>query len=157
MRARFASSFSRNGMSEAATDTSWFGDTSMNSTRSGCTIVNSPPMRAETRSTVKWPLGVDGGVRLRDRVLLLLEGGEVDDLVGDAALLHAPVRGLDEAELVHARVRGERGDEADVRAFRRLDRAHPAVVRRVHVAHLEPGALAREAARAERRETAACA
>ncbi len=27
--ARFASSFSRNGMSEAATDTSCFGDTSM--------------------------------------------------------------------------------------------------------------------------------
>ena len=34
----------------------------------------------------------------------------------------------------------------------RLDRAHPAVVRRVHVADLEPGALARETARPEGRE-----
>ena len=29
MSARFASSFSRNGISDAATDTSWFGDTSI--------------------------------------------------------------------------------------------------------------------------------
>ena len=64
------------------------------------------------------------------------------------------VRRLDEAEVVHPRVGRERRDEADVRAFRRLDRAHAPVVRRVHVAHLEAGALAREAARAERREPA---
>src|SRR5947207_620255 len=48
MRARLASSFSRNGISDAATDTSWFGDTSMNSTLSGVTMVNSPPMRDES-------------------------------------------------------------------------------------------------------------
>ena len=60
MRARFASSFSRNGMSDAATDTSWFGDTSMNSTCSGRTMVNSPPMRAEMRSAVKCPLASSG-------------------------------------------------------------------------------------------------
>src|SRR5262245_40745310 len=99
-------------------------------------------------------LGVDDRVRLRDRVLLLLEGGEVDDLLGDAAVLHAPVGGLDEAEVVHPRVGGERRDQADVRAFRRLDRAHPSVVGRVHVAHLEAGALARETARAEGGEAA---
>ena len=38
--------------------------------------------------------------------------------------------------------------------FRRLDRAYAPVVRRVHVAHLEAGALAGETARPERRETA---
>ena len=36
-----------------ATETSWFGDTSMQSTCSGRTMVNSPPMRDETRSFVK--------------------------------------------------------------------------------------------------------
>jgi len=36
----------------------------------------------------------------------------------------------------------------------RLDRADAAVVRRVHVAHFETGALARQAARPERREAA---
>ena len=52
------------------------------------------------------------------------------------------------------RVRGERADQPDVRAFRRLDRAHAAVVRRVDVAHLDRRALAGQAARAERRQAA---
>jgi len=37
-----------------------------------------------------------------------------------------------------------------LRFSRRLDRADPAIVRRVHVAHLEAGALAGQAARAQR-------
>ena len=47
----------------------------------------------------------------------------------------------------------ERADQADVRAFRRLNRADAAVVRRVHVAHFEAGALARQTAWPEGRET----
>ena len=43
-------------------------------------------------------------------------------------------------------VDGQRGDEADVGAFRRFDRADSAVVRNVHVAHFEAGALAVQAA-----------
>ena len=70
------------------------------------------------------------------------------------ALGHLAVRRLDEAELVDAGEGRERRDEADVRTFRRLDRADAAVVRRVDVAHLEAGALAREAAGPERREAA---
>jgi hypothetical protein len=50
--------------------------------------------------------------------------------------------------------RSQRRDQADVGAFRRLDRADPAVVRNVHVAHLEAGALAVQAARAQGREPA---
>ena len=62
------------------------------------------------------------------------------------------VRRLDEAELVDAGVGRQRRDEADVRTFRRLDRADTAVVRAVDVAHLEAGALAGETARPEGRE-----
>ena len=47
---------------------------------------------------------------------------------------------------------GERVDQADVRAFRRLDRAHPAIMGRVHVAHLEARAFPRQTARPQRRE-----
>ena len=68
------------------------------------------------------------------------------------AALDDAVRRLDEAELGHGRHRGERADQADVRALRRLDRAHAPVVGRVDVAHLDRRALAREAAGAERRE-----
>ena len=64
----------------------------------------------------------------------------------------AAVRRLDEAVLVDAGERRERRDEADVRTFRRLDRADAAVVRRVNVADLEARALAREAAGPERAE-----
>ena len=99
-------------------------------------------------------LVVDLRARLGDRVLRLLGGVEVDDLVGHLAVDDLPVRRLDEAELGDRRERGERADQADVRAFRRLDRAHAAVVGRVHVAHLDRRALARQAAGAERREPA---
>ena len=95
---------------------------------------------------------VDGGVRLGDVVPLLLERRVELDLVGDRAVLDLAVRRLDEAELVDARVGRQRRDEADVRTFRRLDRADAAVVRRVHVAHLEAGALAGQTTGPERRE-----
>ena len=54
--ARLASSFSRNGISAAATETSCFGDTSMAVTSSGFTRRKSPCLRTETSSSVKAPL-----------------------------------------------------------------------------------------------------
>ena len=55
MRARLASSFSRNGTIAAATETSCLGDTSMKCSSSGGTILYSPPFRADTRSCTKRP------------------------------------------------------------------------------------------------------
>ena len=93
-------------------------------------------------------------VRLGDHELLLLVGGQELDLVGHLAADDLAVRRLDEAEAVDLRVDAQAGDEADVRSFRRLDRADAAVVRGMHVADLEAGALAAEAAGAEGREAA---
>ena len=53
--ARFASSFSRNGTSEAATETSCFGETSMKSILSRVGRMKLPAWRALTRSVVKRP------------------------------------------------------------------------------------------------------
>ena len=53
--ARLASSFSRNGMSEAATETSCFGETSIRSTASDGLSMNSPDFRVETSSFTKRP------------------------------------------------------------------------------------------------------
>ena len=64
------------------------------------------------------------------------------------------VRGLDEAELVDAGIHAQGRDQTDVRAFRRLDRAQAAVVRVVHVADLEAGAVTGKTAGAEGAETA---
>ena len=88
-----------------------------------------------------------------DLVLRVATGVGDDHVVDDAAVLHLAVGRLDEAELVDPRVAGERRDQADVRTFRRLNRADASVVRRMDVAHFEPGALARQAAGPERRET----
>src|SRR4029078_1414192 len=70
------------------------------------------------------------------------------------ALLHHAVRRGDEAVLGDLRVARQRAHQADVRALRGLDRAHAAVVGRVHVAHLDRRALAGEAAGAEGAQTA---
>ena len=78
------------------------------------------------------------------------DGDEVEHL----AVLDAAVGRLDEAVLVDAREARERADEADVRAFRRLDGADASVVGGMDVAHLEAGALARQTARPKRREAA---
>ena len=87
-------------------------------------------------------------------MLLLLVGGQVDDLVGDPAVDHLAVGGLDEAVLVDPGVGGQGADEADVRAFGRLDGAHPPVVGAVHVSDLEAGPLTGQAAGPEGRQAA---
>jgi hypothetical protein len=53
--ARLASSFSKNGINAAATDTSCFGETSMSSISSGRAITKSPPRRQEMRSEANRP------------------------------------------------------------------------------------------------------
>ena len=95
---------------------------------------------------------IDGGVGLSDRVAPLLHRRQIDHLVGDAAVLDLAIRRFDEAVFVHPRIGRERIDETDIRPFRRLDRTDAAVMGRVHVAHFEAGALAREPAGAQRRE-----
>ncbi len=109
---------------------------------------------AEHQRVGEAAVGAEHRVGLRDREPFFLRGRQPADLVGDAALLDHAVRRLDEAEIVDPRERREARDQADVRAFRRLDRAHPAVLRVVHVADFEAGALPGEAARTERREPA---
>ena len=95
-------------------------------------------------------------IRLRDDEIVLLVRREVAHILRHAVMLlvHATIRRLHKSKTVHARIVGERADETDVRTFRRLDRAHAAIVRVVNVAHLKARALTREAAGAECREAA---
>ena len=155
--ARLASSCSRNGIIAVATDQICSGETSTRSTSFGADRDVLAGLRAaeDLGALQAARLGVDRRVRLRDHALLLLRRVEVHDLVGDDAVADDAVGRRHEAVLGDLRVGGQRADQADVRALRRLDRAHAAVVGRVHVAHLDRRALAREAAGAERREAAA--
>ena len=114
----------------------------------------SPPLRADQHLLGELALRVDDGVGLRDDEPVLLVGGQVGDLVGDPAVVDPAVRGLDEAEGVDPAVGRERADQADVRAFRGLDRAHAAVVAGVDVTDLHARAVAGQTARAQRRQAA---
>src|SRR6185312_14201419 len=96
---------------------------------------------------------IERRICLRDDRTFLTVGVEPRDFSGNLLVLHHEVRCLDEAEIVHASKRRERRDESDVRTFRRLDRAHAAVLRVVHVAHFEACALACQTTRSERRKT----
>src|SRR5699024_10379495 len=81
------------------------------------------------------------GVRLGDDVTVLVIGGQVLDVVGDHTVDDLPVRRLHETERVDPGIGGQRADQADVRPFRRLDRAHAAVVGGVHLTHFHPGTV----------------
>ncbi len=94
---------------------------------------------------------VELAVRLRDHVLAFLDRRQVVDVVGDLMVDHLAIRRFEEAEFVRPRVQRKRIDQTDVRAFRRLDRADAAVVRRMHVTHLEARTLAGQAAGTQRR------
>ena len=85
---------------------------------------------------------LDGGVGRGDVGLGLLVGPQPDDFVGQLALVHLAVGRDEEAVLVDAGVNRQARNQADVRAFRRLDRADAAVVRNMHVADFEAGPLA---------------
>ena len=84
--------------------------------------------------------------------LVLLVGPQPDNVVGEFALRNLAVWGDEESIRINARIDRQTRDEADVCAFRSLDRTDASVVRNVHVANFEASPLAIESARAERRE-----
>ena len=107
-------------------------------------------MTADDQIAHKLAGRVDRRIGLGDRIFLLLHRRQIGDLLRHLALAHLAIGRLDEPVFVDAREGRERVDEPDVRAFRRLDRADAAIMRRMHVTHLEARPLAREAARPQR-------
>ena len=118
--------------------------------RTGYFVFAATPNRDEFIG--KLALAVDRGIRLRDAVATFFHRRHIEDLFGYLTLFDLAVRRLDEAILIDARERRQAVDQSDIRAFRRLNRANPAVVRRVHVAHFEAGTFARQTTWSKRRE-----
>ncbi len=98
-------------------------------------------------------VGVELRVRLSNVVAVFLGCGQVIDLVGYLAVYDLTVRGLDEAEGVDAGEGCQRTDQTNVRAFRGLNRAHTAVVRRVNVTDFHARTVAAQATRTKRGKT----
>ena len=98
------------------------------------------------------PVFIQRLVGLGHDVIVLHIGGHVNHLVGHHVvnLIHLAERSLDKAVLVDSGEGGQIRNQADVGAFRRLDRAHAAVVAVVYVTDLEPGPVSGKAAGAQR-------
>ena len=88
---------------------------------------------------------------LSNHILRFINGRQVLNVVSHHTVNHLAVRRLQKAVFVGARVGRERIDQANVRAFRGLDRANPAIVGRMHITDLEAGPLTGQTARAEGR------
>ena len=111
---------------------------------------------AGNTGTDKTSLAVQLLVGLRYNELILHIGGHIDHFIGNNAsgLVHLAVRRFNKAVLIDLGERGQIGNQADVRTFRRLDGAHAAVMGIVYVADLEACAVTGQAAGAESRQTA---
>ena len=94
---------------------------------------------------------IEGLVRLRDSVHILHICRHINDFVryDTGAALYLTVRSLDKSILVDTRKRSEIRDKTDVRTFRRLDRAHTAVMGIVNIADFKSRTVTGKSARAE--------
>ena len=83
IRARFASSCSRNGISAVATETTCLGLTSMYSIWSGRASGNVSRKRLGTRSATKWPCASSGAFAWATTCSSSSSAGQIVDVVGD--------------------------------------------------------------------------
>ena len=85
-------------------------------------------------------------IGLRHMIIVFLIGSHVYDFfrnyrVGRIVMVDLAVWRLDKAILVNPCISSKGVDKTDVRAFRRLDRAHSSVMRIVYVTYLESGTV----------------
>jgi len=113
------------------------------------------------RRNAKRRVGIDDLIRIDDDLsrlrvhdLLADRPPREDDRIVRRHTCHLAIRSLDKAVLVHFGIGGQAANQANVRAFGRLDGANAAVVRVMHVAHVKAGALATQPAGAQRRKGA---
>ena len=97
---------------------------------------------------------VDRRIRLRNQIIFFFVARQVIDLIRDPAIRDLAVRRFNETKFIDPREGRHRADQTDVRSFRCLDRTNAAVVRWVHVAHFESGAIAAQSTGSERGQAA---
>ena len=119
-------------------------------------LSDSPFMTCPANRLAKHVVFIEDRRSLSDDAVLFLVRSHVLDLFGDDAIADDAVRSFDEAKLVDLRKGGKRGDQTDVRTFRRFNRANPAVVARMDVAHFKACAFAVQAARPKEERRRLC-
>src|ERR1041385_2905167 len=95
------------------------------------------------------PASIHGRVGLRHKEILFAIGGKIIYLIRYTALFHFAIWRLDKPKLINAGKSAHRANQANVWAFRRLDRTNATVMRRMNVAYFESGALPTKTSRTE--------
>jgi len=113
-----------------------------------------PPVAHGYFLTREMSAPVNRRIGLRNEKILFAISSKIFDLIHHATLFHFPIRRLDETKLVDARESAHRANQADVWPFWCLDGTNAPVMRRMNVAHLEPGTLPAETTRPKGRQTA---
>ena len=148
MRARLASSCSRKGISPADTPTICLGRDIDVLNLVGADVAEIAA-EAGDHAIVRQLVTVRGRIRQEPGCASDSSSAQPGYFLRELALVHLAIGRDQEAVFVHSGVNAQTGDQADVGAFRRFDRADAAIVRDMYVAHLETGALAVEAARSQ--------
>ncbi len=91
----------------------------------------------ETTLVVNRRVGLGYGV-----IVFVISGQHLDLVVDHTPVFHFTIGRLKEAEIVDARIGGQRGHQSNIGALRRLDGTDAAIMRGMHVAHFKPSALA---------------
>ncbi len=95
---------------------------------------------------------VEARIGLCDHISPILDGRQILDLVGDLTIHDPAARGFEKPIGVGSCIDRQGIDQPDVRTFRRFNRADSAVMSRMDVAHLKPGAFASQPARPQCRD-----
>src|SRR5437879_10584566 len=97
---------------------------------------------------------VDRRIRLRNQIIFFFVARQVIDLIRDPAIRDLAVRRFNETKFIDPREGRHRADQTDVRSFRSEEHTNAAVVRWVHIAHFESGAIAAQSTGSERGQAA---
>ena len=85
------------------------------------------------------PSLIQGCIGLGNRIVLFVKGGQIFNIFACPPIFHLPVRCLDKPEFIYPRIGAQGYDQPDIRAFRRLYGANPAIMGRMDISDLKTG------------------
>ena len=90
-------------------------------------------------------------IGLSNDFILFVISGQVMNFIcyPSCGFIYNPVRSLNKSIFIDHSIGGERSDQPDIRAFRRLDRTHSSIMRMVDVTYFESGSFSGKTTRSQ--------
>ena len=102
----------------------------------------------------KTPLIVHRLISLRNNIFIFFISHKIINLVQNLTILYLAIRSFNKAIFINTGINSQRANQTNVRAFRRFNRTHTAVMAVVYVAHLKTGTVTGKTTRPQSRKTA---